>query len=78
MKRFVIFHKKKQTLIYKKKNKLTVFRCVHMVLKALGEPFVEKKLDLFKGEHKSPEFLKINPEGKVPAIKHGNFSLGER
>jgi len=52
-------------------------RCVHMVLKALGEPFVEKKLDLFKGEHKSPEFLKINPEGKVPAIKHGNFSLGE-
>jgi len=52
-------------------------RCVHMVLKALGGSFVEKKLDLFKGEHKTPEFLKINPEGKVPAIKHGNFSLGE-
>jgi len=52
-------------------------RCVHMTLKALGEGFIEKKLQLFKGEHKSEAFLKINPAGQVPAIKDGNFTLGE-
>lgn len=52
-------------------------RQVHMTLKALGEKFVEKRLDLFKGEHKTEEFLKINPAGKVPAIKCGKFSTGE-
>merc|ERR1739838_1262583 len=44
-------------------------RCVHMTLKALGEKLVAKHLDLFKGEHKTEEYLKINPAGKVPAIK---------
>jgi len=52
-------------------------RCVHMTLKGLGEKFIEKKIDLFKGESKTPEFLKINPAGKVPAIKCGDFCLNE-
>jgi len=52
-------------------------RCVHMTLKALGEKFVEKRLELFKGETKTPEFLKINPAGKVPAIKVGSFTMSE-
>jgi len=52
-------------------------RSVHMTLKALGEKFVERKLDLFAGEHKKEEFLKVNPAGKVPAIKCGKFSMGE-
>ena len=29
------------------------------------------------GEHKSPEYLKINPRGQVPAIKDGDFCLAE-
>ena len=53
-------------------------RCVHMTLMALGEKFVAKHLDLFKGEHKTEEYLKINPAGKVPAIKCGDFTLSER
>lgn len=30
-----------------------------------------------KREHKSPEFLKVNPFGKVPAISDGEFNLFE-
>jgi len=52
-------------------------RCVHMTLKALGEKFVEKPVDLFKGEHKAPDYMKINPAGKVPAIKVGTFTMSE-
>ena len=34
-------------------------------------------VDLFKGEHKSPEFLKLNPNGKVPVLEDGDYSLWE-
>lgn len=31
-------------------------------------PYTVHKLDLSKGEHKKPEFLKVNPAGMIPAI----------
>jgi len=34
-------------------------------------------VDLAKGEQKSPEYEKINPQKKVPAIVHGDFKLFE-
>ena len=38
----------------------------------------EKKLvDLSKGEQSSPEYLAINPYGKVPALKDGEFKMAE-
>jgi len=52
-------------------------RCVIMTLKALNEKYVDKQIDLFKGENKSEAYLKINPLGKVPAIKMGSFTLNE-
>jgi len=48
-----------------------------MVLMALGEKFVERKLDLFQGEHKKEDYLKINPAGKVPAVRVGKFTMSE-
>lgn len=30
------------------------------------------------GEHLKPEFLKVNPLGKVPALRDGDFLLAER
>jgi len=37
-------------------------------LEELGRPYRIEVLNLQKGEHKRPEFLKLNPMGKVPAV----------
>jgi glutathione S-transferase len=37
-------------------------------LEELGAPYDKVKLDLGKGEQKSAEYKKINPNGKVPAL----------
>lgn len=43
---------------------------VHWMLEEVGEPYEVKLLDLPSEEHKSPEYLAINPMGKVPALVH--------
>jgi glutathione S-transferase len=45
-------------------------RVVHFMLEEIGAPYrlVLRRFD--KGEHKSPEYLAINPMGKIPAIEH--------
>ncbi|MGE4130692.1 MAG: glutathione S-transferase family protein [Bdellovibrionales bacterium] len=40
-------------------------------------PIEWKTLDFSKGEHTTPEFEKINPNKKMPAIADGNFNLWE-
>ncbi|XP_008229577.1 PREDICTED: glutathione S-transferase F9-like [Prunus mume] len=35
------------------------------------------RIDLFKGEHKDPEFLKLEPFGQVPVIQDGDYTLYE-
>jgi len=45
-------------------------RTVHWLLDELGAPYELRLLDLEKREHKTPEYLAINPMGKVPAIVH--------
>lgn len=37
-------------------------------LEELGIPYDYVQLDRSKGEHKTPEYLAINPNGKVPAL----------
>ena len=43
---------------------------VRFVLNAKGIGFEEHKLDLFAGDQLKPEYLKINPNGVVPALLH--------
>ena len=47
------------------------------VAKHLGSPVEWTFVDLQKGEHKTPDFLAINPNGKVPALEEGDFTLFE-
>lgn len=41
---------------------------VRIALHEKSLPFEEKRLDLFKGEQTTPEYLAINPNGLVPAL----------
>ena len=46
-------------------------------LEELGISYQYKKLDISTGENKKPEYLAINPMGKVPALVDGDFSIWE-
>ena len=50
---------------------------VRWYLEELGVPYEFILLDMSTGEHNQPDFLKINPFGKVPAITDGDFTLFE-
>ncbi|MBL8670241.1 MAG: glutathione S-transferase family protein [Alphaproteobacteria bacterium] len=40
----------------------------HAALEEIGAPYELKLLDTAKGEHKRPEYLKLNPNGRVPTL----------
>src|SRR3989338_8931270 len=50
---------------------------VRFVANHLGIKYEYIKVNLRAGEHLKPEFLKVNPVGKVPAIDDGGFCLFE-
>jgi glutathione S-transferase len=52
-------------------------RIVHWMLEELGAPYSIKLINMEKGEHKRPEFLAVNPMGKLPAIQHGATTITE-
>ena len=47
------------------------------MLEEIGEPYDVKLLNLGKGDQQKPDYLAINPMGKVPAIKHGDAVIAE-
>lgn len=40
----------------------------HIVLEEVGAAFTLKRLDIDNGEHRAPDYLAINPKGRVPAL----------
>ncbi len=50
---------------------------VEWYLLELEIPYEFVRLDMSKGAHLKPEFLAINPMGKLPALVDGNFKLWE-
>ena len=50
---------------------------IRFIANALGLKFEYIRIDLRAGEHQKPEFLRVNPVGKVPAIDDDGFLLFE-
>ena len=50
---------------------------VMLTLEVKGLDYQSKLLEFSKGENKSPEYLKLNPRGKVPTLKDGAFVVYE-
>ncbi|KAG9487423.1 glutathione S-transferase theta-3-like [Eleutherodactylus coqui] len=52
-------------------------RGVYFFAKASKIPFKNNVVQLAKGEHLTEHFGKLNPSRKVPALKDGDFTMGE-
>lgn len=50
---------------------------VRWTLQELGVKFDAVPVNLAAGEHRRPEFLKINPAGKIPVLVDGDLALTE-
>jgi glutathione S-transferase len=50
---------------------------VHWMLEELGEPYDIHLVSFKKGENLKPEYLAVNPMGKVPALRHGDVVITE-
>ena len=47
------------------------------MLEEIGAPYQLVRLDLQAGDQRKPEFLKVNPNGTVPALVDGDLTLFE-
>jgi GST-like protein len=50
---------------------------IHIMLEETGLPYRLHKVDIGKGDQFRPEFLALNPNGKIPAIVDQDASDGE-
>jgi glutathione S-transferase len=49
----------------------------HWMLEEVGEPYELHVLSLKNGDNRKADYLRINPMGKVPALKHGDTVITE-
>jgi len=49
----------------------------HMVLEEISAPYELVLLDRSKNAHKAPEYLKLNPHGRIPTLVDGDLVLYE-
>jgi glutathione S-transferase len=51
---------------------------VLLLLHELGAPYELKAINMKAGEQRQPDYLAINPMGKVPALRHGDALVTEQ
>jgi glutathione S-transferase len=49
----------------------------HWMLEEVGVHYEYRRISLRDGDNKKPEFLKMNPAGKIPTLQDGNVTLTE-
>ncbi len=49
----------------------------HILLEEMGVPFTLRVVDRANNEHKSPAYLKLNPNGLIPTLVDGDLVLYE-
>jgi glutathione S-transferase len=47
------------------------------MMEEVGKPYERELIDINAGAQRSPEYLAINPMGKVPALKDGDVTMAE-
>ncbi len=47
------------------------------LMEEIGEPYERVLIDITTGAQKTPEYLAINPMGKVPALEDGDVTVAE-
>ncbi|MBB4569834.1 glutathione S-transferase family protein [Rhizobium leucaenae] len=57
-------------------NPMSRGRIVRWMLEEIGQPYRTEYLD-FGTTMKAPDYLSVNPMGKVPTVKHGNTIVTE-
>ena len=50
---------------------------VMLTLEVKGLPYESKLLEFSKGDNRTPAYLELNPRGKVPTLKDGDYVLYE-
>jgi glutathione S-transferase len=58
-------------------NPISRGRIAHWMLEEVGAPYETNLLRFDRGEHKTPQYLAINPMGKIPTIKHRDTVITE-
>lgn len=49
----------------------------HLLLEEMGVPYTLREVDRANDEHKSPAYLKLNPNGLIPVLVDGDLVLYE-
>lgn len=50
---------------------------VYWMLEELGVPYERVPLNMSQREHKNPDYMKLNPNGKVPCLVDGDYVIWE-
>lgn len=50
---------------------------VHWALEELGVPYESRPVDCKRGDNRTPEFLALNPNGKIPLLVHDGAPVFE-